>query len=92
MMEFISNIMRAKLLALSALVLTIASLACLLCALVPFWFVLKVDLTINDDKLTIERTINSGLYFMDETRFINIMMLDKAGNTPMTPRKLLFCN
>ncbi|XP_033727728.1 uncharacterized protein LOC117317052 isoform X2 [Pecten maximus] len=89
MADFMSNLLRAKLLTLSGIVYLLCSLACILSALLPFWFVLRVDLTYSDDSsATVSRKINSGLFFMDEGRFINMMMLGKIDNHGLVPPML----
>ncbi|XP_021364242.1 uncharacterized protein LOC110457341 isoform X2 [Mizuhopecten yessoensis] len=88
MADCISNLLRAKILTLTGIMYGLCSLACVLSALLPFWFVLNVDLTIQDDRQTVPRSINSGLFFMDESRFINMMMLDKIDNQGLVPPML----
>ncbi|KAK3087388.1 hypothetical protein FSP39_005255 [Pinctada imbricata] len=50
-----------------------------------------MDLTfIDDDKpvdqqVVVKRDINCGIFFLDENRFINIIMLQKADNTKIMP-------
>ncbi|XP_069106557.1 uncharacterized protein [Argopecten irradians] len=89
MAEWVSNLLRAKVLALCGIIYALCSFACVLAALLPFWFVLRVDLTYSDDSSsTVSRSINSGLFFMDEGRFINMMMLGKVDNQGLVPPML----
>ncbi|XP_060074927.1 uncharacterized protein LOC132554623 [Ylistrum balloti] len=89
MADCLGNLLRAKILALTGIVYGLCSVACVLSALLPFWFVLKVNLPFTDDGTqTITRSINSGLFFFDEGRFLNMMMLGKVDNQGLVPPML----
>jgi hypothetical protein len=91
MTDPITNLIKSKFLGLAALLLIIASMATVVAALLPFWFSLRMHLAFVEDErpvaqqTSVDRTINCGLYFLDENRFINTLMLDKADNTHFMP-------
>lgn len=94
MTDPISNFLKSKLLGLASLLLLIATMATITACLLPFWFSLKMHLVFVEDsrpeaqQSSVDRTINCGLYFLDEDRFINTLMLDKADNTHFMPALL----
>jgi len=77
---------------LASLLLLIASMATITACLLPFWFSLSMHLEfVEDDKpqqSSVDRVVNCGLFFLDENRFINTIMLDKADNTHFMPALL----
>ena len=87
----IANFFHSKILAVATLILILCSVLAAFTCLLPFWFTLNMDLTfIDDDKpvdqqVVVKRNINCGLFFLDEHRFINILMLQKADNTKPMP-------
>lgn len=89
MTDPISNFIKSKILGLASLLLLIASMATITAVFLPFWFSLHMHLQFVEDEkpqqTSIDRSINCGLFFLDENRFVNTIMLDKADNTHFMP-------
>lgn len=92
MTDPISNFIKSKILGLASLLLLIASMATITAVFLPFWFSLHMHLQFVEDEKPqqtfIDRSINCGLFFLDENRFVNTIMLDKADNTHFMPALL----
>lgn len=89
MTDPISNFIKSKILGLASLLLLIASMATITAVFLPFWFSLHMHLEFVEDEkpqqTSVDRSINCGLFFLDENRFVNTIMLDKADNTHFMP-------
>jgi hypothetical protein len=91
--------LRAKLLAITTLLLTLSTAVSVLAALAPYWFTLTVQaqygakLDAHSMSFRNKYTLDVGLFFMlnDQrlggSRYINMLMQDKAYNETLAPRK-----
>lgn len=84
MMDFILNFIKSKILGFVFLFLLIVFMVMIIVVFFLFWFSFYMYLQfVEDEKLQqilIDRSINCGLFFLDENRFVNIIMLDKVDN------------
>lgn len=84
------NIFGAGFLAIASLVLVMASLISVVAVVLPFWFKLTLYNQVFGEEIKPNNiTVDTGLYFMDKDKFINLLMIDKASSVKLMPSKLL---
>ncbi|XP_005107090.1 uncharacterized protein LOC101845193 [Aplysia californica] len=83
----------SKILALSALLLLVSFIVITLMAIMPFWFELVLsqqDGTFGQMQEKPGITINTGIFFMREDHFDNLIFLNKFSNEDVVPKTLAF--
>lgn len=84
--ECLHNVFSSGFLLISGLLLVFSSLVSIASCLLPFWFKLTLYNQVFGDEVTPnDIEIDTGLYFMDKDRFINLLMIDKASSVQLMP-------
>lgn len=80
------NIFGSGLLAIAGLVMIMASLVSIVACILPFWFNLTLyDQVFGEEVTPHDIVIDTGLFFMDKDKFINLLMIDKASSVKLMP-------
>ena len=84
--QCLRNIFGSGFLTIAGIVLLLSSLISIIACILPFWFKLTVwnqKFNVNDPGSNI--TVDTGLYFMDKDKFINLLAIDKASSVQLMP-------
>ena len=88
--QALRNVFGASFLAIAGLLLVLATLISIVSCVLPFWFKLTLrNQVFDDDRPPYDIYVDTGLFFMDKDKFINLLMIDKASSVQLMPGKTL---
>jgi hypothetical protein len=86
--QALRNVFGASFLAIAGLLLVLATLISIVSCVLPFWFKLTLrNQVFDDDRPPHDIYVDTGLFFMDKDKFINLLMIDKASSVQLMPGK-----
>ena len=84
--QALRNVFGANFLAIAGLLLVLATLISIVSCVLPFWFKLTLrNQVFDDDRPPYDIYVDTGLFFMDKDKFINLLMIDKASSVQLMP-------
>ena len=84
--QALRNVFGASFLAIAGLLLVLATLISIVSCVLPFWFKLTLrNQVFDDDRPPYDIYVDTGLFFMDKDKFINLLMIDKASSVQLMP-------